>query len=135
MHNNLLENEPSIPINIAEYINLVIHTDIDTEQEVVCNKSQTEVQAMLTLMESKLAKEREYRAWSIILDSILDALYKEARITFIPDRILSYLIDNNFDLLVLAHMRLEERWLKKIIQKDPSLWEAQKTIDLYKKQT
>jgi hypothetical protein len=67
-------------------------------------------------------------AWGIIINAIDDRFSNSEVVTFLPDEVLEYLVNNNIALCDLGHLRLEDKWLVKIYRKNKSCIESLQTL-------
>ena len=88
---------------------------------------------LIKLCDLTLSNECLNVAWSLIIDSISETYKDEKMISFIPESVLDFLIDNSICLMDLAHLKLSENYLLKIYEKDKSCWEALRTMETYNK--
>ncbi|MBR2377569.1 MAG: hypothetical protein IKA85_07380 [Clostridia bacterium] len=118
-------------MKIQRYIDIVTKNKKAPFCKITINKN-FEWRNLNKLCDLTLTKETLNIAWSLIIDTILDTYKNKEYNLFIPKDVLDFLIDNKICLIDLAHMKLSEEYLSKIVKQDSSCWEALKTIETYK---
>jgi hypothetical protein len=115
-------------MNIIDYVNRVF-TSENLDVNIECLGVNEEVIYLLKLCDICIKKERLNEAWQNIIDCVAEKFANEEVNTFFSSDILSFLIDNQIDLIGLGHLRLEDKWLIKIIEREPRCWEAKHTLE------
>ena len=116
-------------MTLSKYIELVLHTnkDVFLKKELQIEKD-FNANILLLLCSKNILEERLKVAWEMIISAFVEK-FKDAIVgEFFPEEVLNFLIENDIALGGLSHLRLPERYLIKIYEKDNRCWEALKNI-------
>ena len=111
-------------IYLYEFIELVKSNKEFFNVDIIIKNTKKESKLLEEFCTTNINKQKYEEAWSIILDAIAEHFYPHDMTSFFTEKTLNYLIDNNVNLNDLAHLQLDNKWLKKIYQKDKRCIEA-----------
>ena len=116
-------------MNLDEYLTLVIETNTDVfiREDLIINDN-FDTDKLLVLCTKAIPRERLLEAWSIIISSVINKFKDCKEVKFFPDNVLDFLIENDIDLVGLGHLRLPDKYLNKIYEKDKNCWEAKENL-------
>lgn len=118
-------------MDLTNYINAVLSNRknifCDVEMDDGFDKNN-----LKRLCDIKISKKRLIIAWSIIIDFLNDN-YRYDINDFLTDEILIFLIENNICLNDLGHLKISEKYLKMIYEKDNTCWEAMENLRISSK--
>ncbi len=113
-------------MNLNDYVLRVVKT----RKSVFCKIEIDETfnsATLAALCDLKIKRERLNVAWAVIIDVLNEKFFDEA-INYLTSSILEFLIDNEIELVGLGHLRLPNKYLKTIYEKDNRCWEALKNM-------
>lgn len=119
-------------MDLTNYINAVLSKRKNIFCDIEMSKD-FDKKSLDKLCDIKINRKRLIVAWSLIIDFFNDNYCDNIK-DYFNDNIIDFLIDNNICLTDLGHLKLSEKDLKRIYEKDNSCWEALENINkLYKK--
>jgi len=115
-------------MNIIDYVNRVF-SNKDLDVDIECFGVSKEIKSLQKLCNIDISKDRLIEAWQNIISCVAEKFKNEELNIFFSSDILNFLIDNRIDLIGLGHLKLEDKWLIKIYEREPRCWEAKRTFE------
>lgn len=113
-------------MNLKDYVLRVVKT----RKSLFCNIEIDETfnsDTLSALCDLKINRERLTEAWDRVIDVLNEKFFDDAE-NYLTPSILEFLIDNEIALIGLGHLRLPDKYLKTIYEKDNRCWEALKNM-------
>lgn len=116
-------------MTITEYINLIIATNgIINNGETLIVSENKEEKDLLKLCIGNAPKEKLTSAWERIIATVAEKFKDAEVVEFFPEEVLNFLIDNGIAVETLSQIRLPEKYLRRIFERDSRYWETCKVM-------
>lgn len=124
----LLRKEGQI-MTITEYIHLIIATNgiINSGEALIISENKEE-KDLLRLCTNDVSQKRLTFAWEGIIAAVAEKFKDAEVVVFFPEEVLNFLIDNGIAVKTLSQIRLPEKYLRRIFERDSRYWETCKVM-------
>lgn len=116
-------------MTITEYINLIIATNgiINSGEALIISENKEE-KDLLRLCTNNVSQKRLTFAWEGIIAAVAEKFKDAEVVEFFPEEVLNFLIDNGIAVKTLSQIRLPEKYLRRIFERDSRYWETCKVM-------
>lgn len=116
-------------MTITEYINLIIATNgiINSGEALIISENKEE-KDLLRLCTNNVSQKRLTSAWEGIIAAVAEKFKDAEVVEFFPEEVLNFLIDNGIAVETLSQIRLPEKYLRRIFERDSRYWETCKVM-------